>query len=73
MVPVKLADGTVLKLSPGKHNDVQAAVIEQFAPRFAPGSVVLYMGDTSRKNLILDKQNLGNCHVPRSYDSETDC
>ena len=49
---------TVLKLSPGKHNDVQAAVIEQFAPRFAPGAIVLYMGDTSRNNLILDKQNL---------------
>src|SRR3972149_3863269 len=49
---------TVLKLSPGKHNDVQAAVIEQFAPRFAPRAIVLYMGDTSRKNLILDKQNL---------------
>lgn len=63
MVPVILADGTVLKLSPGKHNDVQAAVIEQFAPRFAPGSVVLYMGDTSRKNLILDKQNLGNLGI----------
>ena len=41
MVPVMLADGTVLKLSPGKHNDVQAAVIEQFTPRFAPGSSVL--------------------------------
>jgi type II restriction enzyme len=58
MVPVRLADGKVLKLSPGKHNEVQAAVIEQFAPRFAPGSIVLYLGDTSQKNLILDKQNL---------------
>ena len=66
MVPVKLADGTVLKLSPGKHNDVQAAVIEQFAPRFAPGSIVLYLGDTSRKNLILDKQNLGDLGISLS-------
>lgn len=66
MVPVKLADGTKLKLSPGKHNEVQAVVIEQFAPRFAPGSIVLYLGDTSRKNLILDKKNLGDLGISLS-------
>jgi type II restriction enzyme len=30
-IPVKLSDGTILKLSPGKHNEVQAAIVEQFA------------------------------------------
>ena len=58
LVPVKLADGTIVKLSPGKHNAVHVGVIEQFAPRFAPGSIVFYLGGTSQKNLILDKQHL---------------
>ncbi len=42
MVPVKLNSGKELKLSPGKHNELQAAIISEFAPRFAPGSVVVY-------------------------------
>lgn len=35
LVPVRLPNGDVLELSPGKHNRVQAAVIEEFAPSFA--------------------------------------
>jgi len=42
-VPVRLPNGRPLTLSPGKHNKLQAAVIEQFAPRFAPGARLLYM------------------------------
>ena len=51
MVPVTLPDGTKLTLSPGDHNVVQAAIVEEFAPRFAPGSQVLYLGDTAEKGL----------------------
>ena len=36
LVPVRLPEGMSLELSPGKHNEVQAAVVEQFATRFAP-------------------------------------
>ena len=53
-VPVTLPDGQTLVLSPGKHNEVQKAIIEEFAPRFAPGSEVLYLGDTAKKALIVD-------------------
>lgn len=56
LVPVRLSDGTILKLSPGEHNELQAAVIEQFAPRFAPGARLLYLGDTAQKNLYLDER-----------------
>lgn len=35
--------------SPGKHNQLQKAVIEEFAPRFAPDSVCLYVGATYKK------------------------
>jgi type II restriction enzyme len=58
LVPVRLADGTELKLSPGRHNLLQAAVIEAFAPRFAPGAHLLYLGDTAKKDLFADAERL---------------
>ena len=36
-------------LSPGEHNKLIRAVVEDFAPRFAPGSVLVYAGDTGAK------------------------
>lgn len=64
MVPVTLPDGTKLQLSPGKHNVVQAAIVEQFAPRFAPGARVLYLGDTAKKALVVDKDSLAAVGLP---------
>ncbi len=58
LIPVKLSSGKDLCLSPGKHNELQVAVIEEFAPRFAPGAVVAYLGDTARKMLHLDHKVL---------------
>lgn len=58
MIPITLTDGSILQLSPGNHNEVQAAVIEQFAPRFAPESVLLYLGDTAKKNLYVNTEKL---------------
>ena len=58
MVPVKTPSGMELRLSPGRHNAVQKAVVEQFAPRFAPGSRLLYLGDTAEKALLLDTDRL---------------
>lgn len=57
-VPLKLSDGRILMLSPGKHNEVQAAVVEEFASRFAQGSTLLYVGDTENKDLHIDKEIL---------------
>jgi len=57
-IPVKLPNGTELKLSPGPHNAIQKAVIEEFLPRFSPGSILLYLGDTEKKILALDEQAL---------------
>lgn len=55
-VPVRLPDGREVRLSPGKHNEVQRAIVEEFAPRFAPGARLLYLGDTENKDLIRDDQ-----------------
>lgn len=64
MLSVKLADGTHLNFSPGKHNEVQIAVIQQFAPRFAPGSALLYVGDTANKDLYSDIEGLKRLSIP---------
>ena len=57
MIPVTI-EGKEFKLSPGKHNEVQAAVINEFAPRFAAGAKVLYIGDTANKDLYCNKELL---------------
>ena len=54
LVPIQFPDGTRSELSPGKHNELQAAIIEQFAPRFASGGHLLYLGDSTNKNLHVD-------------------
>lgn len=63
-IPLKLRDGTELAFSPGKHNEVQIAVIEEFSPRFASGSELLYVGDTAQKNLHMDTQRLKELGIP---------
>ena len=63
-VPVTLPDGRTLLLSPGRHNEVQSSIVMHFAPRFAPGSVLLYLGDTSHKALVLDKAAMRIAGIP---------
>ncbi len=48
-VPVRLSNGNVVDLSPGEHSELIRAVIEEFAPRFAPASSLIYVGDTGDK------------------------
>jgi len=69
-VPVKLHNGKVLHLSPGKHNEVQAAIVEEFASRFAQGSVLLYLGDTENKDLHIDKDKLKSIGIPITEHSK---
>lgn len=47
-----------LTLSPGKHNKLQKAIIEDFAPRFAPNAQCLYVGDTTEKDLVKNVETL---------------
>ena len=48
-IPVEIAPGKKITLSPGEHSELIRAIIEDFAPRFAPGSVLVYAGDTGDK------------------------
>lgn len=56
-MPVKINGGNYT-FSPGKHNELQKAIIEEFAPRFAPNSECLYVGDTTNKDLYKDENRL---------------
>lgn len=57
MMPVKI-NGLDFQFSTGKHNELQKAIIEEFAPRFAPGSECLYVGDTTQKDLVKNVNKL---------------
>lgn len=48
-IPVEIAPGKKITLTPGDHSELIRAIIEDFAPRFAPGSVLVYAGDTGEK------------------------
>jgi hypothetical protein len=48
-VPVQIAPGKQITLSPGEHSELIRAIIEEFAPRFEPGSTLVYVGDTGSK------------------------
>ena len=56
-IPVKI-NGEDFTFSTGKHNELQKAIIEEFAPRFAPNTECLYVGDTTEKDLVKDEDKL---------------
>jgi hypothetical protein len=49
MIPVQIAQDRQINLSPGEHSELIRDIIESFAPRFAPGAVLIYAGDTGDK------------------------
>ena len=57
MMPVRI-NGADFQFSTGKHNELQKAIIEEFAPRFAPDSECLYVGDTIEKDLVKNVDKL---------------
>lgn len=56
-MPVKI-NNEEFTFSAGKHNELQKAIIEEFAPRFAPNSECLYVGDTIEKDLVKNVEKL---------------
>lgn len=56
-IPVRI-NGKDITFSPGKHNELQKLIIEEFASRFAPNSECLYIGDTIKKDLVKNEAKL---------------
>lgn len=58
LIPVQTSDGLSLTLTPGEHSELIRDIIEDFAPRFAPGSLLIYAGDTGAKLGFFDTEKL---------------
>jgi len=48
-IPVQTITGSHITLTPGRHNDLIKAIIEDLGLRFVPGGVLIYAGDTGDK------------------------
>jgi len=57
-ISVQIAPGQQIRLSAGKHNLLIRAIVQEFAPRFAPGSDLIYVGDTGKKWGYFDQAKL---------------
>ena len=63
MVPVVLPEGRKITLTPGAHSELIKQIITGFAPRFAPGSAVIYLGDTGAKVGHFEEERLAEMGV----------
>ena len=62
-IKLKLPTGAMIRLSPGKHNALQVAAIEELGPRFAPGAKLLYLGDTAKKHVVCATDELAELNI----------
>lgn len=62
-IPVEITPGKQIRLSPGEHNELIRQIIESFVPRFAPGSLLIYVGDTGDKWGYFDEGLLASLGV----------
>ena len=62
-VPVNIAGDKEITLSPGEHSELIRDIIEEFGPRFVPGGVLVYAGDTGDKWGYFDAPLLSNLGV----------
>lgn len=69
-IALTLPDGRTVALSPGLHNEVQRAVLEEFLPAFASGAKLLYLGDTEQKHLFEDTETLRRLGIPLGQHSK---
>ena len=63
MIPVRLPDGAEINLTPGSHSELINRIITEFAPRFAPDSELIYVGDTGDKVGYFQAQRLAELGV----------
>jgi len=53
-IPVQVAPGTTIGLSPGGHNALVKKILDEFCSRFTPGGKMVYVGDTEEKWAYFD-------------------
>lgn len=57
-IPLALASGVTIRLSPGGQNALVEKIINEFCPRFTPGGKPVYVGDTDKKWAYFDADYL---------------
>ncbi|MGY4789582.1 BsuBI/PstI family type II restriction endonuclease [Pediococcus pentosaceus] len=63
MLNIKFDDHR-FQLTPGKHNELHKAILEKFAPIFAPNAELLYVGDTAKKDLLFQHDKITELGFP---------
>jgi hypothetical protein len=63
LVPLKVADGKDVKLSPGEHSELLRQIVEVFGAHYAPGGTLLYVGDTGAKWAYSSRQAIKDLGV----------
>lgn len=62
-IPMQIAPGKEITLSPGEHSELIRAIVQDFGPRFAPGNILVYAGDTGEKWAYFDAALLAELGV----------
>jgi hypothetical protein len=62
-IPVRIAEGKEITLSPGEHSQLIRAIIEDFRAYFLPDGQLIYAGDTGDKLGHFDVQGLADLGV----------
>lgn len=62
-IPLDLAPGIAIRLSPGGQNALVEKIINDFCPRFTPGGKPVYVGDTGKKWAYFDADYLRSLGV----------
>jgi hypothetical protein len=62
-ISVRIAEGQSLHLSPGEHSQLIRDIVEEFAPRFASNSILIYAGDTGEKMGYFDRSRLSSLGI----------
>lgn len=56
-IPIKI-NGKIEEFSPGEHNELQQQIIDNMLPIFGHGAEILYIGDTTKKQLFKNEDKL---------------
>jgi len=64
LISLDMPSGRPIKFTPGKHNELQVKIIEELKPKFCSIAKLVYIGDTARKLLFVEKKLLKTLGIP---------
>ena len=64
LISLDMPSGRIIKFTPGKHNELQVEIIKELKPRFCSTATLVYVGDTARKLLFIEKKLLKILGIP---------